>query len=328
MDEPSAQPTRLLTPRRIIIEGLGSLVGLALLGWVIYTAVDQGDWSRVLDARPGLVALLVGCTIISTVLNGATFWVTIQPVKPLRFWDLQWLNMAGNLLNYAPVRLGGIARIMYHIRIDRLGILQITAWFGMIFYVLCLAVGSCLMATFIHPGIDAIWLALVLGQMLLGGLLTRVLVGHPVIVKHGRGVDRMLREHRSLWGAMALRLADVGAFSGRMYAALAILGIEPPGEQVIILALVAFTSNLIPFGRAGFREFCVAIVATRLATQGAEFSGDVSWSQLALIDSLGEVLIYVPGGAAAILWYRKKWTAAGALQAHAGSEERSDEDPG
>ena len=72
------------------------------------------------------MAALLGCTIGSMLINGATFWITGQPIAPLKFWDMQWLNMSGNLLNYAPVRLGAIARVMYHLRVDGLSLLQIT----------------------------------------------------------------------------------------------------------------------------------------------------------------------------------------------------------
>ncbi len=297
-----------------MIEGTGFLIGLSLLIWIIANAVEYGQWDKVLHADPKLVILLVGCTILSSLLNGATFWITAQPIAALRFWDMQWHNMAGNMLNYAPIRLGAIARIMYHLRVDRLSLLQITAWFAMIMYIFVLGVGSCVLATLIRPQIDLIWASLVVGQMVLGGVLTRVLVGHPLIVSHGRGIDRMLREHRPLWGAMILRLADIAAFTGRMLAALWILEIDLPGSDVVILALVALVAQLIPFGRLGFREFCVAIAATRLSSVGAEVAQNVSWEQLALIESMGEAVIFIPGGAVALLWYRKRWKQSAARQ--------------
>lgn len=301
--------TRLLSPRRMVLELCGFAIGLSLLIWIIYKAVTEGNWQKVLDAEAGMFLLLIGSTVISTLLNGATFWLTGQPLRPLKFWDMQFLNMAGNLLNYAPVRLGAISRVMYHLRIDQLSLLQITAWFGMIAYILALSVGSCLMATLLRPQIDLLWVALLLGQMIFGGLLTRILVGHPLIVKHGRGIDLMLRKHQLLWGTMVLRLLDIGAFAGRLIAALMILDINLPGADVLILAIVAFTANLIPFGRIGFREFCLVIVASRLGAQGGGVEGDIPWEQLAVIESAGEAIIYIPGGAAALVWYRKRWKA-------------------
>jgi len=306
---------RVLTPRRIAIELLGSTVGLGLLGWIIYKAAGQQGWGRILDAEPWLIAALLGCTVASTIINGAQFWVTGRPIAPLRFLDMQWLNMTGNLLNYAPVRLGAIARVAYHMRIDRLGLLQITAWFGMIGYILMLGVGACILATLVRPAIDVAWGLLVVGQMVLGGLLTRVLVGHPLIVKHGRGIDRMLSEPAPLWGAITLRLIDLAAFAGRMAAALMILGITLPGADIVILGLVAFVAQLIPFGRLGFREFAVAYAARWLSAQGADTAGAFPWEQLALVESAGEAIIYIPGGAIALVWYRRKWKNAPRIEA-------------
>ena len=220
---------------------------------------------------------------------------------------MQWLNLASNLLNYAPVRLGAIARISYHVRIDRLSVLQITAWFGMILYILALGIGSCVLATLIRPQIDWFWGALIVGQMILGGLLTRVFAGYPFIIKHGRGVDRLLSEHKPLWGAMIFRLADIGAFTGRMAAALMILKIALPASDIIILALVAFMANLIPFGRIGFREFAVVYTAKWLSSHGADVASQLPWEQLALVESMGEAVIFIPGGIFGIIWFKKRW---------------------
>ncbi len=307
MAEGDRQTTRFFTPRRVLLQLLGFSVGLALLIWVIKSAAANGQWQKVFQADPKLVIALISFSLLSSILNGSTFWITVQPIKRLQFWHMQWLNLAGNMLNYAPIRLGAISRVMYHLRVDGLTLLQITAWFGMIFYVLMLGVGSCVLATLARPSIDWIWATMVVGQMILGGFLTRFFVGHPLIVKHGRGIDRMLSEHRPLWGAIILRLADIGAFTGRMAVALMILDITLPYSNIIILALVAFLAQLAPFARVGFRESCVWLVAARLGESSGGIGDNVPWEQLALIESAGEAIIFIPGGAIALLWYRKRW---------------------
>ena len=306
-ESPTAQ---LLTPQRLAIQIFFWLVGLALLGWIIREAVLTGDWQRLWNAEWWLVAMLLGCTVLSWVLNGATFWITIQPLKRVRLYDMLALNLVGNMLNYAPIRAGAIARILYHHRVDRLGLLQIGAWFAMIGYVLALGVFSCFIAFFVWPSFDMIWVVLVLGQMAMGALATRAIAGHPLVVKHGRGVDRLFRNHRSLWGAAVLRVIDIAAFSGRMWAALLIVGITLPMAHVVVLAMVALAASMIPFGRVGFREFCVAIVAARLGEMAG--IGDVPWEQLALIESAGEAIFFVPMGILAMRWYRRRWREAGA----------------
>ena len=307
MVEGNKETSRFITPQRVLLQLAGFSVGIALLVWVIQNAAANGQWQKVFHTDPKLIAALISFSLASSFLNGSTFWITVQPIKHLQFWHMQWLNLVGNMLNYAPIRLGAISRVMYHVHVDRLTLLQITAWFGMILYILMLGVGSCVLATLARPSIDWIWAAMVVGQMILGGLFTRFFVGHPLIVRHGRGIDRMLSEHRPLWGAMILRLADIGAFTGRMATALLILDITLSYSNIIILALVAFLAQLIPFGRLGFREFCVTVAATRLGQYSGAISENVPWEQLALIESAGEAIVFIPGGVLALLWYRKRW---------------------
>lgn len=297
--------TGVVSPRKLILQAVFWVLGLALLGWIIYRALQTGDWEKLASADPLLIVALLGCTVISAILNGTAFWVTIQSVRRVRWTDMQLLNLVGNMLNYAPVRLGAIARIMYHHRVDRLGLLQIGAWFTLIAYILALGVGACLLATLIYDQFDLVWIMLVVGQMVLGAAATQMLIGHPLIVKHGRGIDRMARDHRALWGLVVLRLADIAAFTGRMAIALLILDIHLPISHIVVLAVVALASSLIPFGRVGFREFCVAIVAARLGTSADDVA--LPWEQLALIESAGEALIFLPAGTLALLWYRKRW---------------------
>jgi hypothetical protein len=310
LEDPVDAARPLLTPRKVVIQVLFWLIGIGLLAWIIHGAVwgGGGDWERVFAADWRLVAALIGCTLISTLLNGATFWVTIQSVRRVRMFDMQMLNLVGNMLNYAPIRAGAIARVLYHHRVDRLGLLQIGGWFAMIGYVLVLGVGACFIATLLRESFDLLWALLVVGQMALGALAMQVIAGHPLIVRHGRGIDRILRDHRALWGAVGLRLADIAAFTGRMAAALAILGIALPTSHIVVLAMVALAASLVPFGRLGFREFAVVLAAPRL---GGMAEADLPWEQLALIESAGEALFFIPAGAIAMLWYRARWRAAG-----------------
>ena len=295
----------LLSPTKLLTQLLGFAVGLALLAWIIYKAIGEGDWNRIAGANPWLVAALLGCTLISTLLNGATFWITIQSVKGIRFWDMQRLNVVANMLNYAPVRLGSIARVLYHLRVDGLNLLQVGAWFSLVGYVLVLGVAACLLATIARPDVDWGWWLLVIGQLLLGGLAVRFFSGLPFIVRHGRGIDRMVGDRRSLWGAILFRIADLGAFTGRMAVAAAILGIGLSAAQVVVLALVALAAGLIPFGRVGFREFCVAAMGHQLSMFADDL--DANMNQLALVESAGEALVFIPVGALLMHWYRKRW---------------------
>lgn len=305
---PATSIRDLLTPGKAAIQVVFWCVGLVLLIWIIIRAIETGDWSKVAEAGPIALITLIGCTALSMLINGTKFWITIQTVRPIKWTDMQFVNMACSLLNYAPIRLGAVGRILYHHRVDRLGLLQIGAWFTMIGYIVALGIGSCLLATLIHDQFDWLWIALVLGQMVAGTIAAQVVASHRIIKRHGRGIDAMFHDPRGVWGAVALRLADIGAYAGRMGAALAILGIHLPLSHVIVLAIVALAASLIPFGRVGFREFCVAVAGARLG----ELAGDetIPWEQLALIESAGEVIVFLPAGLMGLYWCRKRWRDA------------------
>ena len=305
MSDHAVKDTGLLSPRRIAVQLLGFLVGLALLAWCIRGAIAGGGWDKLAHANPLLIAAMLGCTCASAFINGSTFWITVQSLKPLHFWHMQWLNLVGNMLNYAPLRLGAIARVLYHLRVDALSLLQIGAWFAFIGYILTLGVAACLLATLVHDRIDWIWALIVLAQMALGGALTRTLVANKLLVQHGRGIDRVLADQRAVWGAIALRLVDLAAYVGRMAVAMQILDINLPTSHTVVLAIVALAASLIPFGRLGFREFCVALTARQLSMLAADV--DANMQQLALVESAGEAVIFIPLGAIALLWYRHRW---------------------
>jgi hypothetical protein len=294
---------------------VGFAIGLALLIWCIRTAVSQGDWQVVGQADPLLVAGLVGCTVVSQFANGALFWLVIRPVQPLRLWDMQFLNLTTGVLNYAPIRAGLIARIAYHIRVDRMPLLRIGAWFLALGYTMALTIGACVAATIVRPQFDLIWAGVLVGLLILGGLLTLAFMSQPLIKQVGRGMDQMLGRPACLWGAIAWRLLDVAAFAGRMACAVAILGLELPPADVLLLAFATLVLSLNPLGRIGFREAGVAIVAQMLVASDLtpdQIAGEMA--TLALVDSAGEALVIIPFGLMCLLWYRRRWMGAGRVR--------------
>ena len=258
MAPPSTSEAPLPGRRSVIAQLIAFAIGLGLLWWCVDRAIEQGDWSKIRHADPGLVLVLLGCTIVSLVINGTTYWITIRPVKRLKLWDLQCLNLVSNMLNYAPVRLGLVARIAYHLRVDGLRPLQIAGWLAFVGYLVALTIGSCIGATLLRDRVDGIWLGLVLGQIAIGGLGCRMIVGVRLVKRYGQGLDRIVGRPTALWGALLLRLGDMAAYAGRMSAALAILGFQLHLPHIVILAVVAIAASMTPLGRVGFREWGVA----------------------------------------------------------------------
>jgi hypothetical protein len=309
---------RILSPRKIVMQIVGFALGLALLIWCIVGAARGGDWSAVAQAPPHLVLGLMGCTLVSLAANGAIFWLVIRPVQPLRLRHLMLLNVTTAVLNYAPIRAGLIARIAYHLKVDRMPLMIMGGWFAAIGYTTVMAVAAVIVATLLQQSYQFSWfswLAIVFGQIVAMGFVTIGLIGAaqmfltPAFVQRvGRGMHRMLREPLPLWGALALRLVDIGAFMGRMWCAAAIIGLDQKltGTQVALLGVTALVMTLFPLGRVGYREAGVALVAPYLVGIN---DIDAALKQLALLESAGEAIVAIPLGSLALLWYRKRWIA-------------------
>jgi len=306
-----AQPASLWTPRKLTVQVIGFLIGAALLAWCIHNAVKGGDWSRLWNANPWLIAAIIGCTSVNMVINGTIFWAVIYPVQPLKWKDLQLVNFVTSLLNYAPIRLGLISRVAYHIRVDRMPLLHMGGWFTAFFFTLLLCLGATTVATLLRPSFDWLWWLLLIGQVVLGGLLLQAMMSQRVFIKYGRGMHLMLTHPMALWGTIGLRMIDIAAVTGRMACAVAIMQVGLSGSDVVLLAIAAVALSLNPLGRFGFREAGVAIVAERLTADVSTSIIEGHFAQLALIESAGEAIVFIPVGALALIWYRHKWVKAG-----------------
>ncbi|MCA9284231.1 MAG: flippase-like domain-containing protein [Phycisphaerales bacterium] len=290
--------------RRILVQVVGFAVGIGLVVWCVRRAASGGNWETILHASAWQISGLLGFTILSLVMAGTAFWVAIQPVRQLRWRELQGLNFVASLFNYAPVRLGLVTRVVWHLRVDRIAPLMVVGWFGSMGLVMGVVLGSAATATLVHPRLDAVWAGLLLVLLLTGGMLLRVMVQMPLartITRRLHGMERLILDHRALWGGVAIRVLDLTAFTGRMACAASICGITLSLSDVLLLALSAQLISLSPFGRVGFREAAVAFVASRLSG-GPGVDVESVFAQLALVDSAGEVLVIVPLGVLALPW--------------------------
>lgn len=293
-------------------------IGIGLLVWYVTVALSRKEigeevfhpWRIIRDANLWLVAGMFVCSLANLLFNGTIFWLTIRPIQNVGWPNMQRLNLVGNALNYLPLRPGLFLRVGYHMRVDRLGILQIGAWFAAIAVVMLLVIGVCGAAILIHPHVDLMFAAILIAGLVGGGWMTYLIFGHPLVVRYGKGADRMLRSHRVLWPMLGLRLLDVLAFSGRVGCAAAIVGVKfDSGGSILLLGLVAILLRLLPV-QLGFREVLLGLAATRIgatAMTGQELDA-AFFALLALTESAGEMLVVIPLGAASLPWYRKRWT--------------------
>ena len=296
----------LFRPLRFAVQLVGFAGGAALVAWCAWIAFTKADWSVLETADRSLVLLIAVCSLASMVSNGAIFWLAGRPLAPMGAIEMQGVNACASVLNYAPVRLGAIVRIAYAVRISRMKVGAMAAWF-----------------TFIGAGVAGI---AVLGAasawLVPGGLLPTILVwiasasismailkriAHRVSWHRIRSLRAAVDDPAALWGAGAFRMLDQVAWTGRMWAAASLIGLSIGATQAILLATVAILVSLNPLGRFGYREAAVAWLASTLATGELDPSGiEAAFFQLAIIESVGEAIVLIPLGSLGSVWCLKR----------------------
>ena len=209
------------------------------------------------------------------------------------------LNFSCGALNYAPFRLGALARVAWHVRVDGMNASRVSALMAMAGGWYLLVGLAAFGALWLRPSAD--WGTLGLGLLLLpaGWALGRI-----VIAKLPGGLFRearpMLNNPRASLECAGLRLLDVLCFTARLLVGAKILGIELGFGEGVLLAVVATFASLVPFGRLGFREAGVAGAAGAIGGIDPGLR-----DQLSLLDSAAEAAAYVPLGLAlSVLWLR------------------------
>jgi len=296
-----------LSWKRLVIQAIGFALGAALIGWLLWRATrDPTVWDRLRAADPMLVAALLGCSVVSLVLNGAIFWISVRPVRHLAFGELQWVNATAALFNYAPVRLGVFVRIVWHLRIDRMRVREVAAWFASITYTVVVPLGAAITASLVFGRVGWPLVALAVALVVIGALVAPAIARQHIVASRCGGLERVVTDPRALWGALALRSIDIIFWSLRMMLTVRILGMELTAGQSFMLAMASLAITLNPLGRLGFREATVAFVAARMAAgDGDDFMARSS--QLAVVESAGEFIVTLPAGILAMFMLSRRW---------------------
>jgi len=315
-EDPNADRDAVAAPalrgRRLVLQIAGFVLGLALIVWCVRTAAQGDGWSRLRDADPLLIAALLGCTLVSLMLNGAVFWLSARPLRRMPLARLQAINLVAALLNYAPVRLGFVARVAFHVRVDRIGVLDLACWFGAMTIVLGTVLMATAVATVIRPQPDLLWLLLFAAQIGAMTLVLRVGLGLPLLEPLRKRLPRLaplVTDPVAWWGSVALRTADLAAFTARMAIAATILGLSLGVGDLMLLAVTALVFGMSPLGRLGFREAGVAFVAARLSGGLDSMDVDAAFAGLALLESVGEAIVAIPLGILALPWFWRRMAA-------------------
>lgn len=307
----------LPTGGRLILQLVGFGLGLVLVGWCVKGAIEGGEagWQRLREADPRLIVGLLATSVVSQLANGALFWTTIRPIRRERFWVLQGVNFTSGLLNYAPVRIGMLSRFVYHMRVDRMPILLLFAWFGTVTIAMMAVMGAALGATLLHPRLDAIWVGLFVAPLAVMVLLLPAIVRVPVFAKpldrFIPGAVPMLAHRGWMSAGLALRATDLAMWVARVAIAARILGLELATGDLLIIAVAALVVAMNPLGRIGFREAAVSILAGYLAEPTGGDALDATFKQLAILDSVGEAAAVIPCGLVAAAWWYARVRRAG-----------------
>jgi hypothetical protein len=319
------------SPLGVAVQLLGFLAGIALLVWCgleAFKPANREQLARLGDASVSELITLFALSLATLVLNGLIFWAVLIPEKRLKAGDVLAINAIASMLAYLPFKLSVVARVAIHNRRDGVPLLTIAAWFGAVAVLVLTALGPVGGASLWRRGVDGLWW-LASGAGVIG--ITLVMIALAGLLAGDRGLERIQRAlalvrigflHRALrsrafgrlhgvfgmlahpgavWGATAMRLADLGAQTARFVVAASILGVTLSWEQAVLVASTYFLIGMLtPFGMLGTREAGSVGLASLLGMGGE----DESLVVVILAVSASETLVTLAGAAAGAAWLR------------------------
>jgi Lysylphosphatidylglycerol synthase TM region len=279
--------------RQWILQGLGFLVGVGLLGWCLTVAFSQQNRAKLEQLREAdatQIALLIGLGLVMLGLDAGIFWLILRPVRTISFIGVQATNAVATFLGLLPFKLGMIFRIAAHHRRDGVPLPLIAAWFTSFGGLMFAGLVPLLVASLVAKRVNTLWFVLAIG----------VLVGWCVLVlvvcrwlQGEAGVARLQAMTRwipplsrllqtKLWrqlhsafdiqsypsvvfGAVTLRLLFIAAQAGQFFVASRILQQPLSAEQSLLFASVYYLVGAAsPTGQLGTREAAIAGFAASL----------------------------------------------------------------
>ncbi|MDX2017099.1 MAG: lysylphosphatidylglycerol synthase domain-containing protein [Planctomycetota bacterium] len=305
-DHPPAAPSPVSRPRgvKILIQIVGFLGGLALLGWCVTLAFNPSNreqLEKIRDLAPSRVALLAALSLATILLDGLIFWFTLRPVRRLAPVDVVATNAVATFLNYLPFKLGLISRFVIHNRRDGVPVLTIFAWMAALAMGILSTYAPVVLVSLARPNVDGLWAAMVALALALSFVLvwqsSRLFAGElglrrldalagairlPILrrffasamFRHLHAGFAMLADARCLAAVFALRILDLGLQAWRYHAAFDALGQPIAAEKSVLIAAGYMMIGVVsPFGMAGTREGGITWLITRFGLEGVTASG-------------------------------------------------------
>lgn len=314
---------------RIVVQVVGFLIGLGLLGWCVRLALSEENreaLGKLADAPPGSLAALLGLSVAGVVANGLIFWATLRPVREIKALDVIATNALATFLANLPFKIGLLTRIAIHNRRDKVPMAMIFGWFGAVTATLLL-VSASLLAAGTMRGVLGGWTVPV--AIVLMVVLSAVMVVIAKRLSGVRGHRRLSRLIGRFGGKRALRLArsqvirelhmglDMLA-SGRWVAAVVVFRAVDFSAQALRWVVAGELSEidvtptdgllisgghyvagaLSPVGMLGFREGAAMGMAELLGFDSQRFAFT------ALLTAGAELVVVIAAAGFAIAWLR------------------------
>lgn len=327
---PPSRPFALGPWARRLIQLLFFAGGLFLLWWVIKEATkptNKDALDRILHASPLDLGLLLALTLSTFFVQGCGFWTAIRPVRRLPFLSVQATNAVAGILASPPGKLSIFWRIFIHNRLDGVPILTIGAWFVAATIGISAGTNPVFFASYFYPRIDLLWIALVLGGLIVSHLalfsLASIFAGErglarvravlratlpgrfkrfaetDAVARVQAGAD-MLAHPGWLAAQMIARVADLLILGARLWLCARIAGVPLDFAPALVLAAFRFAiATLLPSGAIGSQEAGTIKIAERFAPAAAS-----SLPAVLLLMLATELLVAAVVGLLGVLYLR------------------------
>ncbi len=271
---------------KLVVQGVGFLLGIGLLVWCVRSAFadeqHRRELARLLEAPPLSVAGMLGLSAATILLDGLMFRSVLSPVYVVSRWRIMGVSGVCSALGYLPFKMSLVFRVVYHSRRDGLPILTIGAWVAATGVLLLCSLLPPLGVLVVRPVLDSVWWGLTvggsLGSAVLAHLLARWLLARQeagtltaladatrlrAVGRFARsdgfarlmtGV-RMLADPGACAGGFGFRVAIVACQAARFMLAGSVLGIAvDPAQALLVGASYNLIQAISPGGVGGFRE--------------------------------------------------------------------------
>lgn len=319
----------------IVVQIVGFGIGIVLLGWAVRMALrpeNREQLSKLSEATPGELMLLLTLAACSVGFNGIIFWVVINPVHRLRATDVIATNAIATFLAYLPFKLSVVSRFVIHNRRDGVPVLTIGAWILAEAVLMAAIMGPLVLVSLWQREVNLVWwiasLAGSFGCTFIGSALARQLAGDVGIARLSRiGLsDRvtaskafvrvhsgfeMLAHPRATLIANTFRMIDIIAFALRFYLAARVLELPISMEDSLLLGACYFLIGAAsPAGMLGTREAGIIAISqmvgiSTIATSETA-SGDVPIAAVVLFVTAVEAVVNLGCAGFGIAWLKAR----------------------